>query len=111
MLNDFVGLQLIFMMLEDPNEDKVELACQFMIEAGQVLSELTPAGVNAIFERLKGILHEGECEKRIQYSIEHLFAVRKTQFKVTVDRLLPRSYLILLLAARPLGPSRCDRGA
>lgn len=52
-----------------------------MIEAGQVLSEITPAGVNAIFERLKGILHEGECEKRIQYSIEHLFAVRKTQFK------------------------------
>lgn len=38
--------------------------------------------MNAIFERLKGILHEGECEKRIQYSIEHLFAVRKTKFKV-----------------------------
>ena len=36
-----------------------------MIESGQVLSEITPAGVNAIFERLKGILHEGECEKRI----------------------------------------------
>ena len=28
-----------------------------------------------------GILHEGEIDKRVQYSIEHLFAVRKTKFK------------------------------
>lgn len=55
-----------------------------MMESGNVLSDLTPAGVNAIFERLKGILHEGECEKRIQYSIENLFAVRKTKFKVSI---------------------------
>jgi len=52
-----------------------------MIECGKVLSDLTPAGVNAVFERFKGILHEGEIDKRVQYSIEHLFAVRKTKFK------------------------------
>ena len=46
-----------------------------------MLSEITPVGVNSIFERFKGILHEGEIEKRVQYCIETLFAVRKTKFK------------------------------
>eukprot|EP01016_Furgasonia_blochmanni_P014684 TRINITY_DN1777_c0_g1_i11.p2 TRINITY_DN1777_c0_g1~~TRINITY_DN1777_c0_g1_i11.p2 ORF type:complete len:334 (-),score=95.56 TRINITY_DN1777_c0_g1_i11:1457-2458(-) len=52
-----------------------------MTECGQVLSDLTPAGVNAIFERFKGILHEGEIDRRVQYSIENLFAIRKTKFR------------------------------
>ena len=45
------------------------------------MSELTPAGANAIFDRFKGILHEGECDKRVQYTIENLFAIRKNKFK------------------------------
>ena len=45
MLSDFVGLQLLALLLENPTEDSVEIACDFMTEAGQVLSELTPAGV------------------------------------------------------------------
>lgn len=36
-----------------------------MKECGQVLSELSPPGVNAIFERFKGILHEGEIDTRV----------------------------------------------
>lgn len=68
-------------MLETPTEDSVEIACDFMIECGQVMTDLTSAGVNAVFERFKGILHEGEIDKRVQYSIEHLFGVRKTKFK------------------------------
>lgn len=68
------------MLLEKPTEDTVELACDFMTECGQVLSEITPTGVNAIFERFKGILHEGEIDRRVQYCIENLFAVRKTKF-------------------------------
>ena len=51
-----------------------------MVDSGQVLSDLSPSGVNAVFERFKGILHEGEIEKKVQYSIENLFAVRKTKF-------------------------------
>lgn len=79
-LSDYVGFQLLLTLLENPTEDSVELACDFMIECGQVLSDLCPAGVNAVFERFKGILHEGEIEKRVQYSIENLFAVRKTKY-------------------------------
>lgn len=46
-----------------------------------MLSETTPAGVNAIFERFRNILHDGKIEKRIQYTIEKLFQVRKVNFK------------------------------
>lgn len=46
-----------------------------------MLSDLTPQGVIAIFERFKGILHEGEANRRVQYTIESLFNVRKSKFK------------------------------
>jgi pre-mRNA-splicing factor CWC22 len=36
--------------------------------------------VNAIFESFRAILHEGKIDKKVQYTIENLFAVRKTRF-------------------------------
>ena len=35
-----------------------------------------------IFERFRGILHEGEIDKRVQFLIEGLFALRKAKFQV-----------------------------
>ena len=35
----------------------------------------------AIFERLRNILHESEIDKRVQYMIEVMFAVRMDGFK------------------------------
>lgn len=34
------------------------------------------------FERFRGILHEGEIDKRVQFLIEGLFAIRKAKFQV-----------------------------
>ena len=45
-----------------------------------LLSSVTFAG---IFERFRGILHEGEIDKRVQYLIENLFAIRKAKFQVS----------------------------
>jgi pre-mRNA-splicing factor CWC22 len=59
-LGEYVALQILFIMLTTPSDDSVEIACDFMIEVGQVLSELTPAGANAIFDRFKSLLHEAE---------------------------------------------------
>jgi hypothetical protein len=42
--------------------------------------------MHGIFERLRGILHEGQIDKRVQYIIEQLFAVRKNKFKVPSAR-------------------------
>lgn len=44
------------------------------------MQELSPQGLHAVFERFRGILHEGLIEKRVQYTIETLFAVRKSGF-------------------------------
>ena len=37
-----------------------------------------------IFERFRGILHEGDIDKRVQYLIEGLFAIRKAKFQVNI---------------------------
>ena len=58
-LGEFVGLQILMMMLLHPTDDSVEIACDFMIEVGQVFSEITPKGANVVFERFKSLLHEG----------------------------------------------------
>jgi pre-mRNA-splicing factor CWC22 len=75
-----LALQLLTLLLEKPTDDSVEVAVDFMKEAGQVLTELTPRGTHAVFERFRAILHEGEIDKRVQYIIEGLFAVRKNGF-------------------------------
>merc|ERR1719494_1070091 len=45
------------------------------------LTEVSPRGVNAVFERLRNILHDGQIDKRVQYMIEVMFAIRKDGFK------------------------------
>lgn len=39
-----------------------------------------PVAARSVFERFRAILHEGEIEKRVQFIIEGLFAVRKAGF-------------------------------
>jgi len=72
-----VALQLLSLFLETPTEDSIELATDFMLECGHVLTEVTPAGVSSIFERFRGILQDGVVNKRCQYTIEKLFKARK----------------------------------
>jgi pre-mRNA-splicing factor CWC22 len=80
-VQETLAFEILFLFLENPTEDSVEMACDFMIECGQILSDKNPPLTHSIFERFRGILHEGEIDKRIQYTIENLFAVRKTNFK------------------------------
>jgi pre-mRNA-splicing factor CWC22 len=80
-VHELLALQILALFLENPSEDSIELACNFMTECGQILSDITPAGVNAIFERFRNILQDGEVNKRCQYVIEKLFKVRKEKFK------------------------------
>ncbi|KAJ0388995.1 hypothetical protein ATCC90586_011873 [Pythium insidiosum] len=69
------------MLLTNPTDDSVEVAVNFTKECGQILTELCPEGLRAVFdERFRVILHEGEIDKRVQYTIEGLFAIRKGGF-------------------------------
>ena len=47
------------------------------------LADATPQGFNGVFDRLRAILHEGAIDKRVQYTIEALFAERKSGFGET----------------------------
>ena len=79
-VHEILGLQLLTILLEKPTDDSVELAVNFVKEGGAALLQLSPQGLHAIFERFRGVLHEGSIDKRVQYMIEGLFAVRKTNF-------------------------------
>ncbi len=79
--HEVVALELLTLLLERPTDDSVEMAVAFVKECGQALTELSPKGTHAIFERFRSILHEGGgIDKRVQYMIEGLFAVRKSGF-------------------------------
>ena len=78
--HEILALQLLTLLLEKPTDDSVEVASNFVKECGALLAELTPQGLHAIFERFRAILHEGDIDKRVQYTIEALFAVRKSKF-------------------------------
>lgn len=65
-----ISLEILTLLLEKASDDSVEIAVGFMKECGQKLTELSPRGVNAIFERMRNILHEAQVELRVQYMIE-----------------------------------------
>jgi len=57
------------------------VAVGFYTECGSILQNLSPKGLHGIFERFRGILHEGEIDKHVQFLIEGLFAIRKAKFQ------------------------------
>ncbi|XP_041117696.1 pre-mRNA-splicing factor CWC22 homolog isoform X2 [Polyodon spathula] len=79
--HEVLCLEMLTLLLERPNDDSVEVAISFLKECGLKLTEVSPRGINAIFERLRNILHESEIDKRVQYMIEVMFAIRKDGFK------------------------------
>ncbi|XP_052135755.1 uncharacterized protein LOC127754316 [Oryza glaberrima] len=79
--HELVALELLTVLLENPTDDNVEVAVGFVKECGAMLQDLSPQGLHAIFERFRGILHEGEIDKRVQFLIEGLFAIRKAKFQ------------------------------
>ncbi|KAI9114236.1 hypothetical protein K1719_014886 [Acacia pycnantha] len=79
--HEIVALELLTVLLEKPTDDSVEVAVGFVKESGSKLQDVSPRGLHGIFERFRGILHEGEIDKRVQFLIEGLFAIRKAQFQ------------------------------
>ncbi|GLE00359.1 hypothetical protein PINS_up009116 [Pythium insidiosum] len=80
-VHELLAFEVLMMLLTNPTDDSVEVAVNFTKECGQILTELCPEGLRAVFdERLRVILHEGEIDKRVQYTIEGLFAIRKGGF-------------------------------
>ncbi|KAJ4776418.1 Pre-mRNA-splicing factor CWC22-like protein [Rhynchospora pubera] len=79
--HEIIALELLTVLLENPTDDSVEVAVGFVKECGALLQDITPLGLHGVFERFRGILHEGEIDKRVQFLIEGLFAIRKAKFQ------------------------------
>ena len=80
-VHELLSLEILTLLLDSPTDDSVEVAITFLKECGQKLSEVSPRGINAIFESLRTVLHESNLDKRTQYMIEVMFQVRKDGFK------------------------------
>ena len=78
--NEIVALQILTLLLERPTDDSVEVAVGYMRQVGAFLLNESSKACNAVFERFRGILHEGSIDKRTQYMVEVLFQVRKDKF-------------------------------
>ncbi|GAX83732.1 hypothetical protein CEUSTIGMA_g11157.t1 [Chlamydomonas eustigma] len=78
--HEVLALEILILMLENPSDDSVEMASDFVKEVGAYLQEVTPTGLHSVFERFRAVLHEGEIDKRVQFIIEGLFAIRKAGF-------------------------------
>ncbi|NWT65518.1 CWC22 factor, partial [Prunella himalayana] len=79
--HEVLCLEMLTLLLERPTDDSIEVAIGFIKESGLKLTEVSPRGINAIFDRLRHILHESKIDMRVQYMIEVMFAVRKDGFK------------------------------
>ncbi|KAF2654563.1 MIF4G-domain-containing protein [Lophiostoma macrostomum CBS 122681] len=73
--------EILYLLLQKPTDDSVEIAVGIMKEVGQFLEEMAPAISNVIFDQFRSILHEADIDKRTQYMIEVLFQVRKDKYK------------------------------
>lgn len=80
-IGPLIPLEILALFLQSPTDDSIEISVYFVQEIGQRLSEVSPQGYNGIFERFRSILHEGDTDKRVQYLIEGLFAVRRQEYK------------------------------
>lgn len=81
-VHEVLAFEIILLLLEDPTDDSVEMASAFIKECGAKLQDVSPSGVNFVFDRLRSILHEGKnIHKRTQYGIEGLFSIRKSGFE------------------------------
>ncbi|KAI3731033.1 hypothetical protein L1987_62216 [Smallanthus sonchifolius] len=80
-VHERTALVLLKVLLENPTNDGVEVAVGFVTECGSILQDLSPKGLDGIFECFCGILHEGKIDKRVRLLMEGLFVLRKAEFQ------------------------------
>ncbi|GFR42187.1 hypothetical protein Agub_g3072 [Astrephomene gubernaculifera] len=81
--HEVLALEVLILLLEQPSEDSVEMAVEFVREVGAHLQDVVPQGLHGVFERFRAILHEGAISKRVQFIIEGMFALRKAGFEAS----------------------------
>jgi pre-mRNA-splicing factor CWC22 len=79
--HELLALEVLFLLLSQPSDDSVQVACAFVLEVGAFLGDVNAAGLRAVYDRLRDIVQEGtNVSKRTQYVVEALFASWKKGF-------------------------------
>ncbi|KAM2973496.1 hypothetical protein FF2_020045 [Malus domestica] len=79
--HEIIALELLTFLLDNPTDFKVEVSVVFVTECGSMLWDLSPKGLYFMFERFRGILYQGDIERRVLYLIENLFAKLRAKFQ------------------------------
>lgn len=79
--HEIIALEILTLLVETPTDYSIEVAIAFLKECGMRLTMVSKKGIDAIFEVLKNILHEGKLSQRVMYIVEVLFHIRKDEFK------------------------------
>jgi len=80
--HDLLILQILTLLLEgDPTDDSIDVAIELTKNVGILLKETSSAGVHAIMERLRNLLHQGTIGKRVTFKIEDLMKEKKRNFE------------------------------
>ncbi|XP_022897824.1 pre-mRNA-splicing factor CWC22 homolog [Olea europaea var. sylvestris] len=77
---EVIAIDVLSLLLGNPNEISVEVAVGFCIECGSLLQYLSPHGLNSVVEEFHAILLDGVIDRRIQLMIEGLFEIRRVKF-------------------------------
>lgn len=80
-VDEILALEMLTLLVKVPTDDSVEVAIASLKECGTKLAKVSTKGLEAIFEMLRHILHEGQLDKRVQYMIEVMFQIHKDDFK------------------------------
>ncbi|VUZ43591.1 unnamed protein product, partial [Hymenolepis diminuta] len=79
--HELVVLELLTLLLEQTTNDSVEVSVALLKECGAFLSRVVPKGLAGIFDHLRRILNESQCDKRISYMIEVLLQIRRDKWR------------------------------
>jgi pre-mRNA-splicing factor CWC22 len=100
MCHEILCLQMLTLLLadDDATDESVEVAIRLVQVVGKKMMEVSPAGLYAVMERFRSLLHEGESatavvSRRVQFKLQHVLEVRKRKFE-EFPTLLPELDLV-----------------
>lgn len=80
-VHELLLLQILTVLLDGhPTDDSVQVATDLMHVIGATLLQVSPAGVRAVLERLRALLHEGKLCTRVEQAIAKVLEERKQGF-------------------------------
>lgn len=63
--HEILILEILTLLVHNPTDDSIEVAIAVLKECGMKLTQVCRKGIEAIFEMLRNILHEGNLDKRV----------------------------------------------